>query len=234
VHRIVRRLARAEPIPLRGLSERLQAQALQSSQRERRAMGIEREVVDLYGAFLMRNQVGQVFDGVISGVTEHGFYASIDSPFVDVLCRVATLPPDHYQLDAFGVRLWGLRSGRSFALGDRLRLRIEDVSIAQRKVSAVPADLARDSEQRGEDQPPARMRRRRRQQELESHKERVETRRSRKQERRERVKHGKRGKGRSQPGRRAGQRNATPRMAAAGAVYACRGTERLRLARGKR
>jgi len=35
-----------------------------------------------------------------------------------------------------------VRSGRTFALGDRVRLRIEDVSIARRKVSAVPADAA--------------------------------------------------------------------------------------------
>ena len=41
----------------------------QSSQRERRAMAIEREVVDLYGAYLMRDQVGETFDATISGLS---------------------------------------------------------------------------------------------------------------------------------------------------------------------
>jgi ribonuclease R len=141
VHRIVRSVARGERIEVKGLPERLKTQARQSSQRERRSMAIEREVVDLYGTYLMRDQVGESFDATISGVTEHGFYATLDAPFVDVLCRAAALPHDQYELDAHGVRLRGLRSGRSYALGDRVRLRIEDVSLAQRKVLAVPAEL---------------------------------------------------------------------------------------------
>jgi ribonuclease R len=141
VHRIVRSVIRGERVDAWRLPERLKQQARQSSQRERRAMAIEREVVDLYGAYLMRDQVGESFDATISGVTEHGFYATLDAPFVDVLCRAAALPHDQYELDSHGVRLRGMRSGRSYALGDRLRLRIEDVSMAQRKVLAVPADV---------------------------------------------------------------------------------------------
>jgi ribonuclease R len=142
VHRIVRAVARGEQFGGWGIVNKLKQQASQSSLRERKSMAIEREVVDLYGAYLLRDQVGETFDATISGVTEHGFYATLDKPFVDVLCRTASLPFDTYQLDAHGVRLHARRSGRSYALGDRVRLRIEDVSIAQRKVLAVPADVA--------------------------------------------------------------------------------------------
>ena len=142
VHRVVRAVARGERIEGWGLTSKLKSQAEQSSQRERKSMAIEREVVDLYGSYLMRDQVGETFDATISGVTDHGFYATLDAPFVDVLCRTAALPFDSWELDAHGVRLRGQRTGRSYALGDRVRLRIEDVSIAQRKVLAVPADVA--------------------------------------------------------------------------------------------
>jgi ribonuclease R len=142
VHRIVRAVARGENVGGWGIVSKLKTQASQSSVRERKSMAIEREVVDLYGAYLLRDQVGETFDATISGVTEHGFYSTLDRPFVDVLCRTASLPIDQYQLDPHGVRLQALRSGRSYALGDRVRLRIEDVSIAQRKVLAVPADMA--------------------------------------------------------------------------------------------
>jgi DNA-directed RNA polymerase subunit E'/Rpb7 len=81
-----------------------------------------------------------VSDATINRLTEHGFYATLDAPFVDVLCRSSALPYDRYELDRYGVRLRGVRSGRTFALGDRVRLCIEDVSIARRKVSGVPAD----------------------------------------------------------------------------------------------
>jgi ribonuclease R len=141
LHRIVRSVARGERIDVWGLAGRLKHQALQSSQRERKSMAIEREVVDLYGAYLMRDQIGETFDATVSGVTEHGFYATLEAPFVDVLCRVAALPRDDYSLDRHGVRLRAARSGRSYALGDRVRLRIEDVSLAQRKVLAVPAEM---------------------------------------------------------------------------------------------
>jgi ribonuclease R len=141
VHRVVRAVARGERLESWGLGQRLKLQAGQSSQRERRAMGIEREVVDLYGAYLMRDQVGETFDATISGLSDHGFYATLDKPFVDVLCRTSSLPPDRYELDAHGVRLRGLTRGRSYALGDRVRLRILDVSLAQRKVLAVPAEM---------------------------------------------------------------------------------------------
>jgi ribonuclease R len=141
VHRVVRSVARGERIETWGLAQRLKLQAGQSSLRERKAMAIEREVVDLYGAYLMRDQVGETFDATISGLTEHGFYATLDTPFVDVLCRVASLPRDVYELDQHGVRLRGQRGGRVYALGDRVRLRIEDVSMAQRKVLAAPADV---------------------------------------------------------------------------------------------
>ena len=142
VHRVVRSVARGERIESWGIAQRLKLQAGQSSQRERRAMAIEREVVDLYGAYLMRDQVGETFDATISGLTEHGFYATLDTPFVDVLCRVASAARSTATSSTqHGVRLRGQRGGRSFALGDRVRLRIEDVSMAQRKVLAVPAEM---------------------------------------------------------------------------------------------
>jgi ribonuclease R len=139
VHRIVRRVARGEHVAGEALTASLAQQAAQSSLTERRAMTIEREVVDLYGALLMRERIGETFDGAtITGVAEHGVYASLHSPFVTVLCPVAALPYDRYELGKDGVRLVGAYSGRAYALGDKLRVRIDDVSLARRKVIAVP------------------------------------------------------------------------------------------------
>jgi ribonuclease R len=97
----------------------------------------------------MREHIGEEFDATITGVSDHGFYASLESPFVDVLCRIASLPRDRYQLDPHGVRLEGLLAGHRFALGDAVRVRIEDVSIAQRKISAVPVEAAASEGERG-------------------------------------------------------------------------------------
>lgn len=148
VHRVVRKIARGEPIRGKKLEVSLQTQAAESSRLERRAMLIEREVVDLYRAMLMRGRVGETFDATITGITEHGVFAAIDSPYVDVLCRTSALPPDRYEVDRFGTRLYGVHSGTSYALFDRLRVRIEDVSIARRRVSAVPVGVEQDESSR--------------------------------------------------------------------------------------
>jgi ribonuclease R len=147
VHRLVRKIARGEQVRGKKLEASLQMQAAESSRLERRAMVIEREVVDLYRAILMRERIGEVFDATITGITEHGVYAAIDSPCVDVMCRATALFPDRYEVDQFGTRLYGVHSGASYALFDKLRVKIDDVSLARRRISAVPVNI---TEARGE------------------------------------------------------------------------------------
>jgi ribonuclease R len=53
VHRVVRKLARGEPIDLNGLERKLGEQARNASKLERRAMGVEREVIDVYRCILV-------------------------------------------------------------------------------------------------------------------------------------------------------------------------------------
>ncbi|HKU42539.1 MAG TPA: ribonuclease R [Polyangiales bacterium] len=143
VHRVVRKIARGEHIASKKLKTKLAEQAQESSRLERRAMVIEREVVDLYRAMLMRERIGEVFNATITGITEHGIYAALDAPYVDVLIRTSSLFQDHYEVDQHGTRLYGVSSGASYALFDRIAVRIEDVSIARRKIAAVPDDSAR-------------------------------------------------------------------------------------------
>ena len=140
VHRLVRRVARGERVHRKGLKETLQGQASEASRLERRAMQIERDVVDLYGAMLMQDRVGETFDATITGITEHGLFAALESPFVDVLCRLASLPPDHYERDSHGLRLVGQATGRHYALGQPIRVVIEDVSVTRRRISAIPVE----------------------------------------------------------------------------------------------
>jgi ribonuclease R len=102
---------------------------------ERKAMEVEREVVDLYRAYFMRDRVGDVLEGAISGVTSFGIFVVIDEPFVEGLVRTDYLAPDDfYDYDETACRLIGRRSGRTFALGDRVRVEILQVSVARRRI----------------------------------------------------------------------------------------------------
>jgi ribonuclease R len=151
VHRAVKRLLSGEKPDTSPQALDLLAQsATASSTRERAAMDVEREVVDLYRALHMRDRIGDVLDGTVTAVTGGGLYVSLDDPFVDVLIRYESLGPDQYDIDEDEIGVVGRRSGDAVNLGDRVTVTIEDVAIMRRAVFAarvvpdkVLAELAR-------------------------------------------------------------------------------------------
>ena len=96
-------------------------------------MDIEREVVDLYRCLLMREHIGETFEGTVSAVVGSGAFISLDAPFVDVLVRYEAMGPDNYQLAEDELSVVGSRSGDTIALGDRVLVTIEDVAILRRQ-----------------------------------------------------------------------------------------------------
>ncbi|QQR89906.1 MAG: ribonuclease R [Myxococcales bacterium] len=140
VHREVRALIRHRKLNHDKVEHALRLHAVRASRLERRAMTVEREVSNLYSAILMRPFVGHEFTATISSISNFGFYCAIEDPYVEALCRVAELDGDFYELDDMGLRWIGKRSGQSFGLGDKLRIFIEDVSIHQREVRAIPIE----------------------------------------------------------------------------------------------
>ena len=120
----------------------LQKMAAESSFSERQAMEVEREVVDLYRAYFMRDRVGDVLDGVISGVTGFGLFVTIDDPFVEGLVRIDAISDDYYTFDERASRLVGRRSGQAFALGDSVQVEVQSVSVVRRKIDFALAGRA--------------------------------------------------------------------------------------------
>jgi ribonuclease R len=120
-----------EPPPDRAELQRLASDA---SFAERSKMEAEREVVDIYRAYFMRDRIGDVFDGTISGVMGFGVFVVIDQPFIEGLVRVEALSDDYYLFDEVTARLVGRRSGRTFALGDTVKVEVQSVSVVRRKI----------------------------------------------------------------------------------------------------
>ena len=145
VHRLLKRRLASLGKPAGGFSplergpalspEELRRIAAQASFAERKAMEVEREVVDLYRSFFMRDRVGDVLDGTISGVASFGVFVAADQPFVEGLVRTEhLLPDDFYDFDEVACRLVGRRSGRSFSLGDPVKVEVLSASVARRQV----------------------------------------------------------------------------------------------------
>jgi ribonuclease R len=135
VHRIVHDLCQGKKIANDDQAlESLREAALMASQAERKAMDVEREVVDLHRALLMRAHINETYEGVVSALVGSGAFVAIDSPYVDVLIRYESMGNEPYELDEEGLAAIGQRSGDTIRLGDRMAIRIEDVSIERRTV----------------------------------------------------------------------------------------------------
>lgn len=135
VHRAVKGLLRggqADKSP--DALERLRVAATRSSARERAAMSVEREVVDLYRALFMQDHLGEMFEGTIVSFAPHGVYVNVEEPFVDVLVRSESLGRERYELSDNELFLVAPRSGEHIQLGDKMTLEIEEVSLLRRSI----------------------------------------------------------------------------------------------------
>jgi ribonuclease R len=151
VHRTVRRLLRHERLDAEALARTLTPIAVAASRAERRAMTIERECVAIHRAILMKDRVGDVLEARVSGVSESMVFALVDAPFVEVRIPVEKLG-DRFELDRLGVRLVGAKTKRSFAIGDVIAVRIEEVSIERREIVGSTAETPH--AERNEKRPP--------------------------------------------------------------------------------
>ena len=133
VHRILRGMIRGESLDAASLLPRLQRFAAQSSESERRAMLVERDVTDVYRAIYMQDHIGEEYDGRIGGFAPYGMYIQIDDPYVSVLVPFEQLD-DTFEPDTLGIRLVGARTSKIFTMNDPVRVRIEDVSVQGRDI----------------------------------------------------------------------------------------------------
>ena len=115
-------------------TETLAELARNASTQERRAMEAEREAVAMYRAYLMRDQVGEQFEGVVSAVTSFGAFVEIDEPYVEGLIKLDTLGDEQFDYDEIHMRLSGRKTGRTIELGDRVKVEIMNVSVIRRRI----------------------------------------------------------------------------------------------------
>lgn len=115
--------------------ETLQEAAIQSSTAERRAMEVEREILDVYRCFYMIDRIGERFEGTVSAFVGSGAFVTLDDPFVDVLVKTEDLGPD-YEIDDDGLFAASARSGDAIRLGDRIVVDVIDVALLRRQIQA--------------------------------------------------------------------------------------------------
>jgi ribonuclease R len=105
-----------------------------SSQMEKKAADAERASVKYKQAEYLRDQVGQVFSGVISGVTEWGMYVEIIENKCEGMIRLRDIADDFYTLDEKNYAIIGQRKKKVYQLGDEVRIRVKNVDLTKKQI----------------------------------------------------------------------------------------------------
>ena len=107
-----------------------------SSEMERRADEAERETVKLKKAEYMQQHIGATFEGVISGVTEWGFFVELPNT-VEGLVRVTALNDDFYQYYEDTYELVGNATNKRYKLGQKVKVIVDSVDKVTRTIDFV-------------------------------------------------------------------------------------------------
>jgi ribonuclease R len=110
------------------------------SQTERRAMEAERDTIDRYVAAWLSARVGEVFDTRITGVQAFGFFATIVGLGGDGLVPISTLGGEYFRHDEAAQALIGTDSGKTYASGDRVKLKLAEANALTGALKFVPVD----------------------------------------------------------------------------------------------
>ena len=123
-----RALIRAEALGTDGLSEALAPQlpeiASEISVTERRAMAAERETTDRLIAYHLCEQIGEIFEGRIAGVTRSGLFVKLHESGADGFVPASTIGADYYRYEEALHALVGNRTGETWRLGDAVSVRL--------------------------------------------------------------------------------------------------------------
>ncbi|MDD5069017.1 MAG: ribonuclease R [Candidatus Pacebacteria bacterium] len=123
VHRLLARHLNKEPIQS-GEIARYQSLATKNTEREISAAEAERASIKYKQVEFMQDKVGQVFDGIISGVTEWGIYIEEKDTRCEGMIRLRDLTDDYYKLDQKNYTLVGEKKHKKYRLGDSVKFRV--------------------------------------------------------------------------------------------------------------
>lgn len=105
-----------------------------SSAMEQRAAMAERASIKYKQVEFMQDKVGQIFSGVISGITEWGMYVEIDNTKIEGMVALKDLEDDYYTFDEKNFCIIGHRHLKKYQLGDALSVQIIRANLFKKQI----------------------------------------------------------------------------------------------------
>jgi len=112
----------------------LEEKCQHSTDMEIKASEAERASVKYKQVQYLQDKKGVIFDGLISGVTEWGFFVELVDNKCEGLVRLRDIGNDFYELDEENYRIIGHRTGKVFALGDEIQVTIKSTDLSKKQI----------------------------------------------------------------------------------------------------
>lgn len=137
VHRLLERyLAGGRSVNL----QKLEGECKHSSDMEQLAANAERASIKYKQVEFMGQHLGEVFAGVVSGVTEWGLYVELDDNLCEGLVPMRDLADDYYDFDAKNYCLIGRKGGHRYRLGDKVQVQVARADLYKKQLDFVLVD----------------------------------------------------------------------------------------------
>lgn len=105
-----------------------------SSEMEKRAAEAERASIKYKQVEFMKEHIGEDFDGIISGVTEWGFYVELNESKCEGLVHIRELDDDYYFFDEDNYSIIGRRNKKTYQLGDTVKIKIVKADLEKKQL----------------------------------------------------------------------------------------------------
>jgi len=107
------------------------------SEMEKIASTAERDSIKYMQVKFLKNKIGEVFEGIISGVTEWGIYVEIIANKCEGLVKVSSIKDDHYIYDEKKYALIGYRTKVSYQIGQKVKVKIQRADLERKQMDFI-------------------------------------------------------------------------------------------------
>lgn len=134
VHRQIKLLLNSAKVDRDAWRNELESLGELCSMTERRADDATRDAMLALKCHYMADKVGDCFMSKVTAVTSFGLFVELEDYYVEGLVHVTALGDDYYFFEPFKHRMIGERTGKVFALGDRLEVQLMRVDVESKKI----------------------------------------------------------------------------------------------------
>ncbi len=122
--------------------ETYEADCVHCSNQERLAADAERDSIKYMQVKYLEQHIGEIYKGVISGITEWGIYVELPEILCEGMINIRNLHDDRYILDQKNYQFVGQRAGNRYRLGDSIIIKVAHVNLEKKQIDfEIAADI---------------------------------------------------------------------------------------------